>query len=196
LDESPIIPWETLGENAKSNALRLSDRLISEDVTVFEEIDAFFATLYGLGRHDVEVIRDTLETCLPYNEVRGRACEHPKVDQQRRFASRLAASLRPFVLKHKKEIQVNLWSSAHVPSSLAPYSLLLVGVDNVPVLVPEEMFCSQVLPLANESGASRVIFEADNGLVIAILNQHRYWTASRARLCAAEILKRHMAAFG
>ena len=60
---------------------------------------------------------------------------------------------------------------------------------------PEEMFHRKVLPLANETGASRVILETDGGLVVATLNQWRYWTPSRARLCAAEILRRHMAVF-
>ena len=57
------------------------------------------------------------------------------------------------------------------------------------------MFRKEVLPLANESGASRVVLELEGGLAVAVLNQRRYWTLSRARLCAAEIINRHMAVF-
>jgi hypothetical protein len=195
LDESPIIPWEAVDADSKAHALRLSDRLISADSTVFEDIDAFFATLYGLNRHDVEVIKETLETALPYNSVREQACKHPTTPQKHRFASRLESVLRPFVCKHGKDVQVTLWSLAASTNSLAPYSLLLVGTDKTPPAVSESMFRDQVLPLASESGASRVLFEVENGIAVGILNQQRYWTRSRARLCAAEIVKRHMSAF-
>jgi fibrillarin-like rRNA methylase len=40
-----------------------------------------------------------------------------------------------------------------------------------------------------------VYHELPSALAVGVLNQYRYWTPSRARLCAAEILRRHMAPF-
>ena len=193
LDECPIVPIERLDAEQRGAIRQLSERLISGNPRVFDDIDAFFASLYGLNKCDSEVIRDTIETSLPYKKTRSRSCQWPTPDERRRFAARLESSLRPFLRKLGKEVQVDLWKR---PADLkTPYSVVLVGTDDNTVDFPENMFHVEMLPLANESGASRVILELTNSLAIAVLNQYRYWTPSRARLCAGEILLRHMAVF-
>lgn len=51
---------------------------------------------------------------------------------------------------------------------------------------------------ANRLSASRVIVEspARDGLLLGVLNQRRWWTRTRARLCAQHVLRRHLGAFG
>ena len=195
LDECPIILLDRLTQERHRTVERLSSRLVSDDPTVFVDIDAFFAELYGLNKHDAEVIRDTLAVAMPYDEVRQEACAFPRQKQREVFRARLESALRPFFRKLGQEVHVSAWRPGDIHNAVAPYSVLLVGTASGPPDFPEDLFEKKVLPLANETGASRVIFEADYGLVVAMLNQWRYWTPSRARLCAAEILRRHMAIF-
>jgi hypothetical protein len=203
LDSCPFVPFEALNPEQRKMVRLLSSRLIAlesngaEDRTVFDEIDGFFAGLYGLDKYDAETIRDTMETALPYRDVRLRACQRPTPDQRRRFATRLESSLRPFFRKLEQEVRVTPWSPPGTvdPEASSPYSVVLLGTGVKSVVFDERMFRERVLSLASESGASLVIFEVEHGLAIALLNQYRYWTPSRARLCAAEILRRHMAVF-
>jgi 7-cyano-7-deazaguanine synthase in queuosine biosynthesis len=54
--------------------------------------------------------------------------------------------------------------------------------------VTDNNLIKQVIDIANNKGASRIIMPANNLLMIGILNQYRYWTKSRARLCGLDIL--------
>ena len=54
---------------------------------------------------------------------------------------------------------------------------------------------AEVLEIANKTGASMIFKEVPGALAVGVLNQYRYWTPSRARLCAATILREHMALF-
>jgi hypothetical protein len=192
LDDCPVIPWEKIGASQQKAVVRLSQRLIGEDTGVFEDIDAFFAELYGLTKRDVEVIHDTLAVAMPFKKARKAACAGPTGKQREAFRVRLESALRPFFRKLGQEVCVELWKGS--PKS-SPYSVLLLRTANAATTVPMGMFEKVIVPLANQSGASRIFQEIEGGLVIAVLNQWRYWTPSRARLCAAEILRNHMAGF-
>ena len=52
--------------------------------------------------------------------------------------------------------------------------------------------------VANQRGCSRIIIHAPGkrGLLIGLLNQRRWWTATRARLCAQNIIRERLSAFG
>lgn len=193
LDECPIVPLAALTVEQRRAIAGLSRRLIAEDSTIFEEIDAFFAQLYGLGRLDSEVIRDTLEVCLPYDESRERACNPPSLAEREAFRRRLESVLRPFFKALGKEAEVVAWHSD--AGSLTPFGVLLIREKNRPSSDPARLFRERILPLANQTGASRIIFEAEAGLVVGVLAQYRYWTPSRARLLGAEIIRRHMRVF-
>jgi hypothetical protein len=52
-----------------------------------------------------------------------------------------------------------------------------------------------ILQLANDTGTTRIIQYLEDGLLIGILRQYRYWTPSRARLLGAEIVRQHMGVF-
>ena len=44
--------------------------------------------------------------------------------------------------------------------------------------------------IADTIGATRIIIKSDNGsLLLGILKQYRYWTCTRARLTAIELLR-------
>lgn len=51
---------------------------------------------------------------------------------------------------------------------------------------------------ANQGGCSRIIVHAPGkrGLLLGLLNQNRWWTITRARLCAQHIIRERLSSFG
>lgn len=196
LEEFLIIPWANLTTAQKKTVQQLSNRLLAEELDVFADIDAFFAGLYGLSSRDMEVIRDTLSVELPYGAVRKRACLPPreKDKEREKFRARVETVLRPFFKRLGKEISVTLETPASAVAA-TPYSILTIRVDAELGLEFDAEILPEVLAIANQTGASMVYHELPSALAVGVLNQYRYWTPSRARLCAAEILRQHMAPF-
>ncbi|HEX6505851.1 MAG TPA: N-6 DNA methylase [Terriglobales bacterium] len=195
LDDFPVIPLDRLTSAQHRDLLRLSSRLEQSDRKVFSEIDEFFARMYQLDDLDLEVIRDTLDVALPYKESRDRACAVPTTREQRAFGTRLQALLGPFFDVLNKKPEVGLQSIDHLPNNAAPFTFLILRAQGVQ---PEKMngeLLRDLLSLAVETGATRMIHENKSGVIVGLLNQYRYWTPSRARLLAAEILRHHMASF-
>ena len=195
LDEFPIIPVEDLSNSQREDLLALSNRLIAGDTAVFNEIDTFFGDLYGLDELDLEVIRDTLDVSLPFSLSRKRACKRPTTGERESFIHRLESLLHPFFSALGKQPRV-AWERTNTrPASNAPFSALTLFEEGTPPRPQDDLFQNQILPLANDTGATRIILEVDGGLIIGLMNQYRYWTRSRARLLAAEILRQHMGIF-
>ena len=191
LDECPIIPFNILTEKQKGAVLALSKRLEHEDVTVFQEIDAFFGGLFGLDGKDLEVVRDTVEVAMPYLESRKRACNPPLSKDCEVFRKRLETILRPFFKVTGDELQVELLK----PKPLGSFGLLLISKRGTKLSDPDALYREALLKLANDTGSTRIIQEVEGGLVVALLNQYRYWTPSRARLLGAELVREHLDVF-
>jgi hypothetical protein len=191
LEEVPFIPLDELSEEKLASIKALSGRLLREDFSVFDEIDSFFAGLYGLSAADAEVIRDTLSVALPYGKTRARACTAPTPESKTAFAHSVALVLRPFLKRYGKRTNVALIDQTSVATG-SPYELISVTTDEGQPQLPKDFLRDEILPLASKTGASRMIMETGNALIIAVLNQQRYWTKSRARLCAAEIINNHL----
>jgi len=196
LDDFPIIPLSDLSSKQKQQLLRLSKRLVHPDQTVFPEIDAFFGNLYGLDQLDLEVVSDTVEVGMPYNESRRRACRPPSDKERHVFLQNLESLLLPFFEVIGKQPEIGLLSSQSDDlHSRAPFCLLIVRTRGSGVPQPGDTLHRHILSLADETGATSIIHEVQGGLGIGILNQYRYWTRSRARLLAAEILRDHTTPF-
>jgi hypothetical protein len=190
-DDCPIIPFEKLSAEQRQAVVRLSDRLIARDLTVFDEIDAFFGNLFGLDSKDMEVVRDTVEVAMPYIESRERACNPPPPKDRECFRKRLESILRPFFKVTDDEPHIELLKS----QPLAPFGLLLISKRGTKLPAPDTFFREALLKLANDTGSTRIIQEVEGGLVVALLNQYRYWTPSRARLLGAELVREHLDVF-
>lgn len=196
LDECPIFPFHNLSDAQKKEVLALSKRIEHEDNTVFEEIDVFFASLYGLDKLDLGVIRDTLAISMPYDESRESACRMPTAAQRETFRRRLESVLRPFfkVLGKEPHVVVGKPSNTFLQTK-SPFGILLVGERGRAMAEPDELLHETVLQLADDTGTTRIIQQINSGLRVGILSQYRYWTPSRARLLGAEIVRRHMSIF-
>ncbi|MFZ4595826.1 MAG: Eco57I restriction-modification methylase domain-containing protein, partial [Verrucomicrobiaceae bacterium] len=193
LDNCPFLPFGKLDKPQRDEVKSLSSRLIREDRTVFHEIDTFFGKLYGLSNADAEVIADTLEVRDPNDELGKRASQPPKTKERGTFCRRLETHLRPLFKALGKQPEVTVWKPSEALGS--PFVVFTLTAKGDPIPEPSELFRKSVLPLANETGATRIIKEVDGGLMIAVLRQYRYWTPSRARLLGAEIMRNYMTVF-
>ena len=196
LDRFPIIPVGALPAERKAEIGSLSSRLLNEDSDVFDDIDALFAKLYGLDRRDLEVIADTLEIREPSDELGKRASVPPTPDERKTFKVRLESILRPFFKVTGDEAQVELWKpDAPFLQTSAPFGLLLISKRGTRMPAPDDLFRDVLLKLAEDTGSTRIIQQVEGGLLVALLNQYRYWTPSRARLLGAELVREHLDAF-
>lgn len=195
-DDCPIVPFDKLSVEQKQHVDLLSKRLIAHDLTVFEEIDSFFGSLFGLDRRDMEVVRDTVEVAMPYTESRDRACNPPRPLEREYFRKRLESILRPFFKVTGDEVQVELWKpDAAFLRDSAPFGLLLISKRGTRLPAPDGLFRDVLLKLAEDTGSTRIIQQIEGGLLVALLNQYRYWTPSRARLLGAELVREHLTVF-
>jgi hypothetical protein len=196
LDECPFIPLSNLSEEQRESIHQLSTRLIQEDSSVFYDIDTFFGNLYGLDTLDREVIRDTLEVGLPYDESRDRACEPPIPSERETFRRRLESVLHPFFKVIGKEPQVTPWRSEDTfVKKHTPFGVLFIGEKGHAIHEQDELAQHLIVDLANDTGCTRIVQKVNGGLLVGILSQYRYWTPSRARLLGAEIVRQHMGIF-
>ena len=196
VDDCPIFPFEKLTAEQRRVVVQLSNRLIARDLTVFDEIDTFFGSLFGLDSKDMEVVRDTVEVAMPYIESRNRACSPPRPAERERFRKRLESILRPFFKVTGDEPHVELWKpDAPFLQSSAPFGLLLISKRGTPMPAPDGLFREVLLKLAEDTGSTRIVQHFEGGLLVALLNQYRYWTPSRARLLGAELVREHLDVF-
>lgn len=196
LDDCPIFPFDDLSTEQRQVVAQLSKRLIARDLTVFDEIDTFFSSLFGVDARDMEVVRDTVEVAMPYIESRDRACNPPRPAERERFRKRLESILRPFFKVTGDEAQVELWKpDAAFLQSSSPFGLLLISKRGTTLPAPDGLFRDALLKLAEDTGSTRIIQQVEGGLVVALLNQYRYWTPSRARLLGAELAREHLDTF-
>jgi hypothetical protein len=196
LDGFPIIPWEKLAYEQRTLMRKLSDRLLAGDLSVFAEIDLFFANLYRLKPRDMEVIHDTLSVELPFKSVRAKASAAPSPKQRREFCQRMEGVLRPFFKRLGQTVSVDQPAVRGVTED-CPFSVVRISEEREFALEVQDNIARQALELANRTGASMAIIETDTPRTcfVGILNHARYWTASRARLCAVRILREGMGSF-
>jgi hypothetical protein len=112
------------------------------------------------------------------------------------FLGALAESLEPYfdvcgehVAVSEPVFQLDTWKE--------PWSFLMVARAGQTVPFNPSLL-RRAMEAANEHAASRIIVNAPNrrGLLVGLLNQQRWWTVTRARLCAQHIIRKHLGAFG
>jgi predicted RNA methylase len=195
-DDCPIIPFDQLTDAQRESVVQLSKRLVEGETQVFADIDAFFGKLYGLDERDMQVIRDTLEVRDPNDELGQRGSQPPTAGEIEKFRRRLESGLCPFFKVLGKEPVVELWNPvADGEAKEIAFGTFLIGEKNRKPSGQDSIFKSKVLPLANETGATRVVETLRDGLLVGVLRQYRYWTPSRARLLGAEIVREHLGGF-
>jgi hypothetical protein len=196
LDMFPFPDVSKLPDAAKASVRDLAARLESDILKPWEEIDSFLFNLYGLDSDAVQVACDTLFFAAAYRR-QGRAALHRTSREHREpFCAELREMLEPYfdVCGEKVHIeepfhQQSFWEQ--------PWFFLAISRADEPVPANANLLLA-AMEEANKSSASRIIVRAHGGrgLLLGLLNQRRWWTLTRARLCGQHIIRHHLAAFG
>ncbi len=193
LADFPFIEIVKMTSEQKQRVSNLTTQLLSSDTKPWNEIDQLVFDLYGLSSHDVTTVQDTVRFGSPYRSAREPAAHPPAQADCDRFCDYLEVMLRPFVKGDGGSLRV-------IPSAPGPavgnYSWRFVKLtpsdaagDTSPALL------SKIMREANRTAASRVIMVLpEGGLLVGLLNQLRFWSLSRARLCGLHIVRQHLGA--
>ena len=171
----------------------LADKLRHDDQRPFQQIDEFVSDLYGLNSNDMGVIEDTVRYGAPFRLARQPAEKPPKRADVDAFCRYLVEMTRLFV---------NPPSALHaftVPVERGPHSspwrFIGLSAQSAPIET-SPAFLSRAVREGDGMSASRIVLILpQGGLLVGLLNQRRFWTQTRARLCGLHIVRRHLSAF-
>jgi hypothetical protein len=180
----------------RRRVIELAEALEKRATKPWKEIDDFIFSLYGLDDDDATVVRDTVTFCGPYRTVRERAELAAEPGDLEVFRAYLEGMLQPLFQVADQRCAVTLLPKVLGTGEWIPswrfVSITLAG-DELPDVSKS---LKKLMGEANRTGASRVVLHVPSGgLVIGVLNQRRFWTRSRARLCSLHIEQHHLDAF-
>jgi hypothetical protein len=194
LESFPFPNPSRLTPEQQHRVVELAELLETSIPKPWDEIDDFVFGLYGLDKDDATVVRDTVMFCGPYRSVRERG-EHPlDADELKAFCQYLEDMLQPLFEITGQRIAVKAVLQA-AGWGFPSWHFVTVALAN------DELDCnkkllSRLMMEANKTGSSRIVLRVpDGGLLLGILNQRRFWTHSRARLCSLHIEQCHLDAF-
>lgn len=188
VNDFPIIPFESLTKSQRGAVRRLADELIEGSDDVQSKIDAWVAHLYGLTDHDVQVMIDTLSVNMPTTRAKQRAQDKPTREEISAFAQAMEAYLQPFFDLTEERIRVTPKEGTPGAWQFLDVFVADASADTGSVHIAQQVFET----LADQEGASRVFARLPHRCIsVGLLAQYRYWTPSRARLCAMDLLREH-----
>jgi len=195
-DSLPFPDPAELNITSAETALSLADRLERDETKPWDEIDDFLFELYGLGVTEAQTIRDTLFAAAPYRRAGQDAYARPTPLQRESFKEKLTELLSPFFEVVGASVRITCFAPSEIAS---PWAFLDLRLGSAP---EGSSLCVALVRAAmteaDRSGASRVVihYSDQSGLLLAILDERRWWTATRAAICATHILRNHLDAFG
>jgi hypothetical protein len=191
LERFPIRPLELLAPAEIREIVRLSDMVLDGQIVNWAEVHGLLAQIYGLSPWDLETISDALAVSLQYRVSLDRAQNPPTAAERKAFLERLQSQLTPLLLRVNRSVMVREIEVSHD----IPWFFLEV------ITCPSDDTTMGILPFANlfafideaeRHGATRVTHVSGPGsLLVGALAQYRYWTPSRARLLALELLNEY-----
>jgi hypothetical protein len=191
IDRTVIPAFEDFTAAQRRKMDDLFARLVKDSDEAWNDVDAWVARLYGLKPRDLDVISDTLEYSLPFADNRKSAQSVPTEKAVRLFCATLNSELNTWASRFGKRLTAE---PALLPS-VSPWRTLRLYINDA----PENSSKTTVQPwfeffkAADHLAASEVIIEDPEAQCIWIgrLDQARYWTQTRARLVARQMIWEH-----
>jgi len=175
----PVPRLEALEEDLRTEILSLS-KLSAENPGFLIEHRNWLGKLYGLDEWDWLAIMDSLDVDMPYAHSLSNAERNPSEEEISRFKTVLERIFIPIIGSECGLSSIDLASDS-------PWRILHIGVGSS----QETSEIQKLLELADEHSASQFILQLDQGgVLVGILSQYRFWTQSRARLLALDLLRR------
>lgn len=196
IDQFPFPDFKTLSASKKATIRDLAHRLQHDAQKPWQEINEFIFKLYGLDPDAVHVATDTLFAAASYRKAGKAALDRTIRDTRADFITTLRDELEPYfdvcgehAAVREADFQPDDWRES--------WFFLAVSreADSVPV---NAQLMRKAMEAANDRGTSRIIVHAPGkrGLLLGLLNQRRWWTATRARLWSQYIIREHLGALG
>ena len=198
-EEFDAIPFPniiTLSDADKAVIQNLAARFQHDANKPWLEMNEFLFRLYGMGPDEVQVAIDTLFTTVSYRKAGRAALEIIDHSSREVFVSALREELEPYFEVcgdhcriEDATFQPDVWQQS--------WYFLAISREENPVPADPELL-TKAMELANRHGSSRIMVHAsgNRGLLLGLLNRKRWWTITRARLCAQHIIRDHIEAFG
>jgi hypothetical protein len=195
-DSLPFPDLKTLPSAKKAAIRSLAQRLQHDARKPWQEINEFIFSLYRLDADAVQVATDTLFAAASYRKAGKAALDRTIRDTRADFITTLRAELEPYfdvcsehAVVREAEFQPDTWRE--------PWFFLAISREGETVPMNPSLM-RKAMEAANDRGTSRIIVHAPGkrGLLLGLLNQRRWWTVTRARLCSQHIIRNHLGAFG
>ncbi len=192
LYELPFRPLERLPASLRAEIEPLSDRLIRRGSEALHDVDVFIAEVYGLSHADREVIADTLDVAAPFAHSRAKAQSRPEARDLSHYIDRILGIVTPFLARRGRLLSIRV-----VRNALAePWIVFQVDSQETSerpkALRDDNKALAALVDAADSLAATRIIaVDSSTTLLVGIVAQYRYFTPSRARLLAVDLLQEH-----
>lgn len=196
LDALPFPDVAALDARTKTTLRKLAHRLEHDAEKPWIEIDTALFRLYGLDANAVQVARDTLFAVASYRRQGRAALERTTRDSRATFRDTLRDELEPYFDVCGEHVVIS--EPALQPDEWVQPWIFISATRKGEIATVSPALLRKAMQLANERSASRLVVKLPgrHGLMLGLLNQQRWWTATRARLCAQHLVRHHLAAFG
>lgn len=183
VDYFPIIPFEKLDAQTVGR-LQVLSKAIENEKSPWPEVDDLIFNIYSVPDHLRNVIADTLSVSLPYTTTNARAQRPPTQEEVELFRSALEGHLRP--LFEHAGIDLRVKSRQQTEGSWAFLDVICGNHQ------PSTWDRAWLKRLADDQGASSIFVpNPPRHIAVGMLAQYRYWTPSRAHLCALNIIRNY-----
>lgn len=190
IEEFPIL--HALTDRQYAEIEKVADALSLDDHASWRAMNRCINRLYGLTSADEQVMQDTLTTMMPYKDaqLKGRSPALPS--EIKAFREQLRKLLQPFFDPDGETVSVK---SLELP--VGGWVVFDITTGNKSSNAKSSNAVTELATkLADDEGASRLFQPVSTGhLRVAIRNQYRYLTLSRARLCALDVMREHEGIF-
>ncbi len=195
IEDFPFPPRDLLSGQYGQRAIELSGQLETAARKPWEAINDFIFDLYGLDEYDRQVVKDTLKVAEPFKEARYLANAAPTEYDRNAFYAELQRLLNPSFKVTNETVSIYEIEIATQKSPWRFFSVCSPSTSASLTQTAQKKLISEITEEANKTGCSRVIVHEEGRLLVGIIGQYRYWTLSRARLCAQDILRCHLDVF-
>jgi hypothetical protein len=184
-ENCPIVPWETLSDAQRNRAKELCLAII-DGSGPWVEVDEFVLDVYSLSPAESNLISDAVQFEQTHSRSQGYATSCPNESEINCYLENLKRILNPFFkcdypefsIESLKEYGGKSWAFFSISLKNSKVGRFTCDLAEISASVTEPFWSSQV----------RINIDSGS-IIVGQLAQRRYWTASRARLLALEILE-------
>lgn len=181
----PIVPFSKLSKIEREQGKMLLKRAWSnsEEASIIQaDIDTWACKIYGLTKHDQEVMKDGVALF----QERAKAEAPPSPSQLNRFVASLIKDVNDLYAFNGLTPKASI---SNVETPLKAWEFVEIRRSDLAPLSWDQSRLAFFAQCANSEGASEIQLTIKPGhMLIGRLAQQRYWTGSQSRLCGMSLI--------